>query len=82
RCLPEGLSARIDRSAVRTPAIFSLLQRDGGIEEREMFNTFNMGVGMAVIVSPADADRAVAALDCGAYPIGEIVAGEGEVLLV
>ena len=82
RCLPEGLSVRIEKAAVRTPALFPLLQREGGIDQREMFNTFNMGVGMAVIVSPADADRAVAALDCGAYPIGEIVPGEGEVLLV
>ncbi|MBQ9348921.1 MAG: phosphoribosylformylglycinamidine cyclo-ligase, partial [Oscillibacter sp.] len=45
RCLPEGLSVRIEKAAVRTPALFPLLQREGGIDQREMFNTFNMGVG-------------------------------------
>ena len=82
RCLPEGLSARIERASVRIPPVFSLLQKEGGMEEREMFNTFNMGVGMAVIVSASDTERALAALDCGAYPIGEIVPGEREVSLV
>ena len=72
---------RIDRSAIRTPPIFSLLQREGNIPEREMFNTFNMGVGMVLFVSPADADRAIAALEGAAYPIGEAVPGDGEVLL-
>ena len=81
RCLPDGLTAKIDRSAIQTPPIFSMLQRMGGISEHEMFNTYIMGVGMTVIVPKEDADRAVAALDCGAYVIGEIVEGDERVTL-
>ena len=81
RCLPDGLTAKIDRSAIQTPPIFSMLQRMGGISEHDMFNTYNMGVGMTVIVPKEDADRAVAALDCGAYVIGEVVSGEERVTL-
>ena len=73
RCLPDGLTAKIDKAAIQTPPIFHMLQRMGGISEHDMFNTYNMGVGMTVIVPKEDADRAVAALDCGAYVIGEIV---------
>ena len=81
RCLPDGLTAKIDRSAIQTPPIFSMLQRMGGISEHDMFNTYNMGVGMTVIVPKEDTDRAVAALDCGAYIIGEIVEGDERVSL-
>ena len=81
RCLPDGLTAKIDRSAIQTPPIFSMLRRMGGISEHDMFNTYNMGVGMTVIVPKEDADRAVAALDCGAYVIGEIVEGDERVSL-
>ena len=81
RCLPDGLTAKIDKAAVQTPAIFHLLQKQGGISEHDMFNTYNMGVGMTVIVPKEDADRAVAALDCGAYIIGEIVEGDERVSL-
>ena len=79
RSLPQGLGARIDRSAIRILPIFTLLQERGNIPERDMFNTFNMGVGMSVIVSPDTADRAVAALQeagTAAYPIGEITASD------
>ena len=81
RCLPEGLTAKIDKAAVKTPPIFAMLQSKGNIPEHDMFNTYNMGVGMAVIVAKEDADRAIAALDCGAYVIGEIVSGEERVTL-
>ena len=84
RCVPEGLCARIDKTAIRTPAVFSLLQRLGEIPERDMFNTYNMGVGMALIVSMATADAAVAALKaegCESYVLGEIVTGEDKVVL-
>ena len=81
RCLPEGLTAKIEKAAVKTPPIFSMLQRMGNIPEHDMFNTYNMGVGMTVIVAKEDADRAIAALDCGAYVIGEIVSGEERVTL-
>ena len=81
RCIPEGLGAKIDKAAVRTPAIFKMLQEQGNISEHDMFNTFNMGVGMAVVVPKEDADRAIAALDCGAYVVGEIVSGGEKVTL-
>ena len=81
RCLPEGLTAKIDKAAVKTPAIFSMLQRMGNIDEHDMFNTFNMGVGMAIIVAKEDADKAIAALDCGAYVMGEIVTGDERVIV-
>ena len=81
RCLPEGLTAKIEKAAVKTPPIFSMLQRMGNIPEHDMFNTYNMGVGMTVIVAKEDVDRAIAALDCGAYVIGEIVSGEERVTL-
>ena len=69
---------------MRTPALFHLMQKVGGISEHDMFNTFNMGVGMSVIVP---ADEASAALDvlrgCGveAYAFGELVEGDGGVIL-
>ena len=81
RCLPEGLTAKIDKSAVQTPPIFAMLQSKGNIPEHDMFNTYNMGVGMAVIVSKETADAAIAALDCGAYVMGEIISGDERVTL-
>ena len=82
RAVPEGLCACIDKAAIKTPAIFSYLQGVGNIPERDMFNTYNMGVGMAVIVSKDTADAALDALNgfgLGAYVIGEIAAGEEKV---
>ena len=79
RSLPEGLCAVIDKAAVRTPPIFSLIQRLGQIPERDMFNTFNMGVGMSLCVSPESAERAIEALRAegvDSYVIGEIAAGD------
>ena len=84
RCLPEGLTAKIEKAALRTPPIFPLLQKTGSIPEHDMFNTYNMGVGMTVIVSPATADKALETLrqnGCDAYPIGEVVSGEERVVL-
>ena len=82
RAVPEGLCAVIEKSAIRTPAIFPYLQAAGGIPERDMFNTYNMGVGMALIVSKETADAALAALNgfgLNAYAVGEIAAGEEKV---
>jgi len=79
RSLPDGLMAKIDRSALVTPPIFPLIQRIGGIPERDMFNTFNMGVGMSVVTAGEDADRAVQILrgaGVDAYLCGEIARGE------
>ena len=81
RCLPDGLTAKIEKNAIRTLPIFSMLQSKGNSPEHDMFNTYNMGVGMTVIVAKEDVDRAIAALDCGAYVIGEIVSGEERVTL-
>ncbi len=85
RCLPEGMTAKIHKSALSIPPIFSLLQEKGGISERDMFNTFNMGTGMVLVVDKEDAAKAVAALDgAGAAPriIGEVVPGDGGVELL
>ena len=82
RAVPDGLCARIDRAAVKTPPIFRLIQEKGSIPERDMFNTFNMGVGMSVTVSRATADAALAALGGDAYVIGEIAEGEEKVVLL
>ena len=84
RCIPDGLCAKINKADIRIPAIFTLLQNTGNIPERDMYNTYNMGVGMAVIVSRETADAAIATLKeggCDAYVIGEIVAGEEKVEL-
>ena len=84
RSLPDGLTARIDKSALRTPPIFPLIQRLGNIPERDMFNTFNMGVGMSMVVSPETADRALDALRANgvdAYVMGEIIAGDERIIL-
>ena len=84
RCIPDGLCAKLEKAAVRTLPIFGLIQRMGNIPERDMFNTFNMGVGMTLVVSPGTADRALAALGengVNAYVLGEIVRGEEKVAL-
>ena len=82
RSIPDGLCAKIDRSAVRVLPIFELLAKTGNISERDMFNTFNMGVGMSIVVSKADADKALETLKANgedAYVIGEIVKSEDKI---
>ena len=77
RSIPEGLGARIDRGAVRVLPVFDLIAKAGGISERDMFNTFNMGVGMSIVVAPEDVDKTLAVLKENgqdAYVIGEIAA--------
>jgi len=84
RAIPEGLCARLDRAALRVPPIFPLMQRLGSIPERDMFNTFNMGVGMVLLVSKETADAALEALRAAGedpYVIGEIVPGDEKVTL-
>ncbi|WP_102050484.1 phosphoribosylformylglycinamidine cyclo-ligase [Pygmaiobacter massiliensis] len=83
RCLPEGFAAKIEKAAVKTPPIFALMQKIGNVPERDMFNTFNMGVGMCVVVPKADANKAVEILRANgqeAYVMGEAVKGEGVAL--
>ena len=84
RSVPDGLCAKIEKAAVRTPAIFRLLHAEGNISEHDLFNTFNMGVGMTIVVSRGTADRALETLrDSGtaAYVLGEIVRGDEKVAL-
>ena len=84
RSLPEGFSAKIEKAAVRVLPIFDLIAKTGNIPERDMFNTFNMGVGMSVVVAKDDADKALQILrEAGenAYIIGETVASSEGVLL-
>ena len=84
RCIPDGLCAKIEKKALRIPPIFPLLSRMGGISERDMFNTFNMGTGMVLIAAKDSADKALAALHSlgqEAGVIGEIVLGEEKVEL-
>ena len=85
RSIPDGLGVRINKKDIRILPIFSLLQKTGGIDERDMFNTFNMGVGMSVVVAKEDADRALEILRANgedAYVIGEIVESDEKVILL
>ena len=84
RSLPSGITARIPRNAVQVLPIFDLIARTGNIPERDMFNTFNMGVGMIVSVAPEYADRTVAALKAAgetAYILGELCDGNEGVII-
>ena len=84
RAIPDGLCARIDKQAVRVLPIFDMIAKWGNIPERDMFNTYNMGVGMSVVVPAAQADTALNILrenGVDAYVIGGIVAGEEKVVL-
>ncbi|MBQ3518932.1 MAG: phosphoribosylformylglycinamidine cyclo-ligase [Clostridia bacterium] len=85
RSLPDGFCARIKKSDVRVLPIFNLLAKTGNIDERDMFNTFNMGVGMSCVVAKEDADKALEILRANgedAYILGEIVKGEEKVQLI
>lgn len=84
RSLPQGFTAKIDRASLRILPIFELLQKTGNIPERDMFNTYNMGVGMSLVVSADKADEALQILKANgedAYLIGEIAAGDAGVVI-
>jgi phosphoribosylformylglycinamidine cyclo-ligase len=84
RVLPAAVDARFDLSSWEVPALFRVLQREGGVEEREMFRAFNMGVGMVAVVAADRASSVVQELTAAgetAWVAGEIVAGEGKVVL-
>ena len=79
RSIPDGLGARVRRADVRVLPIFDLIAKTGNIPERDMFNTYNMGVGMSIVVAPEDVDTALEILRAGgenAYLIGDIVDSE------
>ncbi len=85
RCIPDGLCARIEKSKVKVLPIFRLIAEKGGVSEHDMFNTYNMGVGMSVVVPAAEADKALQILrDQGmdAYLIGEIIESEDKITIV
>ena len=84
RSLPNGLSAKIERNSIDILPIFDLIARTGHIPERDMFNTFNMGVGMTVSVDKADADKALDVLNSSgaeAYILGELVQSDEGVII-
>ncbi|MDD6145562.1 MAG: phosphoribosylformylglycinamidine cyclo-ligase [Oscillospiraceae bacterium] len=86
RSLPDGFGAKIKREDVRVLPIFELLAEKGNIPERDMFNTFNMGVGMSLVVSAEDAEKALAVLrengEEGAYILGEIIESDEKVTII
>ena len=84
RMLPDGVHAVVKKDSYEVPAIFKLLQKTGDIEEKMMYNTYNMGIGMVVAVDPADVEKTIAAMkEAGDTPyiIGQIEAGEKGVTL-
>ncbi len=84
RSIPKGFTAKVEKAAVRTPAIFDWIARQGEVPQRDMFNTYNMGVGMCVTVAKADADLALSVLQeagVDAYIFGEIAKGDEGIVL-
>lgn len=80
RSLPQGFAAKIDEASLKIPPIFDLLMHTGSVPKRDMFNTFNMGVGMSIVVAEEDADTALSILKQQgetAYVFGEVIKGEG-----
>ncbi len=85
RSIPKGLGAKINKNDVKILPIFDLIMKTGNIPERDMFNTFNMGVGMSVVVAKEDADRALDILRANgeqAYVLGEIIESDDGVVLI
>ncbi len=85
RSIPDGLGAKVNKSAVKILPIFTLLQETGNIPERDMFNTFNMGVGMSVVVNKEDTEKAIEILKANgedAYIIGEIIKSDDKIIIV
>ncbi len=77
RVLPEGLGARIRRGAWPEPPIFSLIQGAAGATDDDMFSTFNMGIGMVLVVDPANEDEVLQRNAGRAFTIGRVGAGSG-----
>ena len=85
RSIPAGLGVKIAKRDVKIPPIFELIRKRGKVSEHDMFNTFNMGVGMSVVVAKEDADRAIEVLKANgedAYVLGEIAESADGVILV
>ena len=85
RMLPDGVSARVNKDSYPVLPIFKLLHKTGGIEEKMMYNTYNMGLGMVLALDPKDVDTAIKAIEEAgekAYVVGEIIEGDKQVELV
>lgn len=85
RSIPKDFGAKINKASLKTPPIFDLIMETGNIPERDMYNTFNMGVGMSVVVAKEDAEKALKILKANgedAYIMGEIIASEEGVVIV
>ena len=83
RCIPNGLCAEIEKNKIKILPIFKYIQKIGNIEERDMFNTFNMGVGMCIIVSKKDAEKTIEILSSckeDAYIIGKIIDNKEKII--
>ena len=81
RCIPDGLGAEVNKDDIKVLDIFKLIMKKGNISERDMFNTFNMGVGMAVVVAKEDAEKALSILKDG-YVIGKIVKSDEKIRMI
>lgn len=84
RSVPSGLCAEIERRAVKVLPIFNLIAKTGGISERDMFNTFNMGVGMSVVVAAKDAEKSMEILKENGenpYIIGKIIKSDDKIVI-
>ncbi len=84
RSIPDGLGAKIDKASVKVLPIFDLIQKTGNITEHDMFNTFNMGVGMSITVAPEDADKAIEILKANgedAYVIGSVITSDNKITI-
>jgi len=82
--LPEGKHAVVEKNSYPVPPIFTLMAREGNVDEHMMYNTFNMGIGMMIAVSPDQADQAIEAVKAAGeipYLIGKLEAGEKGVTL-
>ena len=85
RSIPDGLCAKIDKSAIKVLPIFNEIAAWGNIPERDMFNTYNMGVGMSIVVPAAEVEEALAILKANgedAYVIGQIIANNEEKVIL
>ena len=79
RMLPDGIRAQVEKDSYEIPAVFKLLQERGNIEEKVMYNTYNMGLGMVLAVAPEDAERTMEAVRAAGetpYRVGRCAAGE------
>jgi len=85
RMLPDGVSVKVKKDSYPVPPIFGLLQKTGSIEEKMMYNTYNMGLGMVLAIDPSDADKTIAAIEAAgekAYVVGQVISGNKEVELI